>query len=90
MKYVNATTVLPNDLLKEIQKYVQGEALYIPKPITSYHKWGSRSGGRRLLDERNSSIRERFENGDSITQLAEEFHLSIESIKKIVYSTKFR
>lgn len=31
MKYTNATKVLPEELIEEIQKYVQGETLYIPK-----------------------------------------------------------
>ena len=31
MKYKNASHVLPDELLKEIQKYVEGEAIYIPK-----------------------------------------------------------
>jgi len=29
MKYINATEVLPKDLLNEIQKYIAGEILYI-------------------------------------------------------------
>jgi len=31
MKYVNASNILPKKLIAEIQKYVQGETLYIPK-----------------------------------------------------------
>ncbi|OBZ19317.1 hypothetical protein A8L34_07345 [Bacillus sp. FJAT-27264] len=88
MKYINAAKVLPEKLIMEIQKYVQGETLYIPKPETEYKHWGSQSGGRRLLDERNVAIRAAFKNGSSIEQLAEEYFLSIETIKKIVYSHK--
>lgn len=36
MKYVNATKVLPENLLVEIQKYVQGENLYIPSLLLIY------------------------------------------------------
>lgn len=32
MKYFKANTVFPSDLLEEIQKYVQGEYIYIPNP----------------------------------------------------------
>ena len=88
MKYINATKVLPEKLLLEIQKYVQGETLYIPKQETNYQKWGTTSGGRRLLDRRNAAIKESFISGISIQQLAEEYYLSIETIKKIVYSHK--
>ena len=31
MKYKNAGAILPSRLIEEIQKYVQGEILYIPK-----------------------------------------------------------
>lgn len=86
MKYVKAATVLPEQLIIEIQKYVQGETIYIPKQENAYHKWGTRSGGRKQLDERNQAIKHAFQNGTSIHQLAEDYFLSIETIKKIVYS----
>jgi Mor family transcriptional regulator len=70
----------------EIQKYVQGETIYIPKPETTYRKWGTLSGGRKLLDKRNANIKSAFISGTSIQDLADEYFLSIETIKKIVYS----
>ncbi|MCH6267684.1 CD3324 family protein [Neobacillus citreus] len=88
MKYMNASIVLPEKLIVEIQKYIQGETLYIPKQETEYRKWGTSSGGRRLLDRRNTAIRNSFISGSSIQQLAEEYYLSPETIKKIVYSHK--
>ena len=86
MKYVKATGILPESLLAEIQKYVQGEAIYIPKAKVSHEKWGARSGGRKLLDERNRSIKSRFQAGTTIPQLAADYFLSTETIKKIVYT----
>lgn len=88
MKYINANKVLPEKLIVEIQQYVQGETVYIPKRETEYRKWGTSSGGRHLLDRRNAAIRQSFINGSSILQLAEEYYLSTETIKKIVYSNK--
>jgi DNA-binding NarL/FixJ family response regulator len=85
MKYVNVNTVLPETLIAEIQKYVQGETIYIPKKENTHSTWGSRSGARKLLDERNKAIKEAFHNGLSIQELADEHFLSVESIKKIVY-----
>ncbi len=41
MKFVDATTILPEKLNIEIQKYVQRESIYIPKPETTYQKWGT-------------------------------------------------
>lgn len=88
MKYTNANKVLPEKLIKEIQKYVQGETIYIPKQETKYKKWGTLSGGRGRLNDRNAAIRHAFMNGSSIHQLAEEYYLSTDTIKKIVYSHK--
>lgn len=48
MKYVNATTVLPTELVKELQKYVQGETIYVPS--TTRKEWGACSGTR--VDEK--------------------------------------
>ena len=31
MSYINAKDVLPNELISEIQKYVDGVNLYVPK-----------------------------------------------------------
>ncbi|WP_211748333.1 CD3324 family protein [Paenibacillus sp. Marseille-Q4541] len=88
MKYVRATTVLPDHLVEEIQKYVQGEAIYIPKPASKHEGWGMRSGGRKVLDERNERIRVAYQDGQTIRHLAEEYFLSVDSIKKIIYGKK--
>jgi Mor family transcriptional regulator len=88
LKYINANKVLPEKLIVEIQKYVQGGTIYIPKQETEYQKWGTSSGGRRLLDHRNAAITASFISGSSIQQLAEEYYLSTETIKKIIYSHK--
>lgn len=88
MKYTNAKKVLPEKLITEIQQYIQGETIYIPKPEMEYQPWGSRSGSRQWLDRRNAAIRRDFKNNIKIEQLAEEYFLSMETIKKIVYSGK--
>jgi Mor family transcriptional regulator len=85
MNYKNANEVIPQHLLIEIQKYVQGETIYIPKQPQTRKKWGSKSGSRAAIDERNVQIRQAFSNGDSIEQLAKCYFLSVETIKKIVY-----
>ncbi|WP_313893712.1 CD3324 family protein [Psychrobacillus sp.] len=86
MTYVKASAVLPEELIVEIQKYIQGEAIYIPKPEKHYKKWGALSGERKRIDDRNDTIRKAYKTGVSLDQLAEEHFLSIETIKKIVYS----
>ena len=88
MKYVNADVILPEDLLKEVQKYVQGGMVYIPTPERSRKKWGENSGIRAYLKQRNDEIRRSFSAGETIEELTGRFCLSCESIKKIVYSKK--
>jgi Mor family transcriptional regulator len=86
MKYVNADIIFPEELLKEIQKYVQGGMVYVPKPEGLRKKWGENSGSRKYLHQRNNEIRQKFSVGVSMDQLSDQFFLSYDSIKKIVYS----
>ncbi|WP_181350874.1 CD3324 family protein [Thalassobacillus sp. CUG 92003] len=85
MKYVNANQVLPKELITELQKYIQGETLYIPKPKAMHQEWGTCSGERKRINERNREIKQRYKNGQSIDQLADLYFLSPETIKKLVY-----
>ena len=86
MGYVKAETILPDYLLREIQKYIQGEYVYIPSEDTTRKKWGEKSGTREHIRNRNEEIRNKHKDGYAIADLAEEFFLSIDSIKKIVYA----
>lgn len=88
MGYVKAETILPDDLVKEIQKYIQGEYIYIPSPPNKRKKWGENSGNREYIRNRNEDICKKYRSGCKIKDLAEEYFLSIESIKRIVYSKK--
>jgi len=88
MKYMNANSILPKHLIIEIQKYIQGETLYIPKKQDNYQKWGYLNGTRNRIDQQNSQIRDSFLNGMSMKDLAKEHYLSIETIKKIVYTSE--
>lgn len=85
MKYVNAD-VLPEGLLKEVQKYINGVMIYVPKPEGVRKGWGVNSGSRKYINQRNNEIRQKFYQGATVDQLSDEFFLSCDSIKKIVYS----
>ena len=86
MKYKKADEIFPEKLLKEVQKYIAGEMVYIPAPEGKRKGWGENSGSKANLESRNSEIRSRFGEGFSIDQLTSVFCLSHDSIKKIVYS----
>jgi len=87
MCYENAKDILPEKLLKEIQKYVSGKSIYIPN-VNKKKSWGETSGYKQYLKERNQAIRDQFLNGKKIDQLACQNYLSPETIKRIVYSKK--
>ncbi|UHA75152.1 CD3324 family protein [Paenibacillus sp. 481] len=86
MKYVKGNTIFPDELLQEIQKYIQGGLVYIPQKDGSRKQWGEKSGQREQLARRNEDIRKKFKLGMSIEGLTKRYHLSYDTIKKIVYS----
>lgn len=84
MKYINAAEILPEPLLKELQTYVDGGLLYIPK-VSSKNVWGAGNGARVFYQERNREIQRLFQSGVSIDALAIQYGLAYNTIKKIVY-----
>ena len=88
MEYKNGAEVLPDTLLEQLQKYVQGEIIYIPIPDDKHMGWGCRNGTRQMIEERNRDIYCRYLNGRSIDDLSGLFNLSQESIRKIIYKVR--
>lgn len=86
MSYLRADVILPDELLSKIQEYVQDGLIYVPKPKNLHKKWGEASGSRESIKHRNKEIKDKFKNSKSIEQLSKEYFLSIESIKRIVYT----
>lgn len=84
MKYVNAAEILPERLLKELQTYIDGEVLYIPKS-SAKKGWGAVSGSRIFYQERNKEIQRLYREGSSIDTLMEQYSLAHSTIKKIIY-----
>ncbi len=87
MNYKKGADVLPARLLKEIQEYVEGSLVYIPKK-SGKAGWGCVSGAREAIDRRNRKIMSLFDQGETIEALADRFHLGEDAIKKIVYGKK--
>ncbi|WP_224753468.1 CD3324 family protein [Paenibacillus terricola] len=82
-KYTNAHKVLPDELVKEIQKYIEGQYLYIPQQ--SRQQWGEGSGIREELSKRNEEIHQLYLDGVPVHKLAEQYNLSQERIRGIIY-----
>ena len=86
--YMKAEQTLPPELLIEIQKYVQGTLIYIPRLPEKKLGWGHKNGARQFLDERDQAIRTAKATGRTIDQLADEYALSADAIRKILYRRK--
>ena len=88
MSYIKAEEHLPEELIREIQKYVQGAQIYIPGVAEQKLSWGEKNGTKQKLASRNNSIREMKGSGWKIDDLADHFNLSSDSIRKILYKRK--
>lgn len=85
MKYQNAQAILPEELVKELQKYVQGTYIYIPVGQKKQKRWGEASGYRKELEQRNKQMKLEYQNGAAMDQLAEKYCLSLYAVRKIIY-----
>ncbi|MGN1174383.1 MAG: CD3324 family protein [Roseburia sp.] len=85
MSYVNAKDVLPKMLVEEIQKYVDGQLLYIPRKNGSSLSWGEKNGTKEKMAERNQTILNRYALGQTVAELSREFYLSEKRILGIIH-----
>ncbi|KIL39178.1 hypothetical protein SD70_21805 [Gordoniibacillus kamchatkensis] len=88
MSYKNGRDILPPSLLKQLQDYIQGEIVYIPKKEQKRAGWGENNGTRLIIERRNREIYRMYTSGTTIVELVQSFHLSEDSIRKII--TKMR
>ncbi|HOV25642.1 MAG TPA: CD3324 family protein [Pseudobacteroides sp.] len=84
MSYKNAINILPDDLLEAIQKYIDGEYIYIPRKSSNKKAWGSNTTTRKELQQRNMQIYDDYLAGFSMHELSEKYFLSLKSIQRIV------
>ncbi len=85
MKYINAKEVLPEHLLTQLQEYVQGKMIYIPGRDAERAAWGEANGTRAQYLRRNVEIIVLYRKGLRVDDLADQYHLSPCSIRKIVH-----
>ena len=84
MGYIKAVDVLPDELISEIQKYIDGQTLYIPKRCEKHLNWGEKSGIRKKLEKRDRQIVDEYVSGKTIPDLSREYCLSKKSIQRIL------
>ncbi|BFT69904.1 MULTISPECIES: CD3324 family protein [Paenibacillus] len=88
MSYKNGKDVLPPNLLKQLQEYIQGEIVYIPKKEQKRAGWGENNGTRIIIERRNQEIFRLYQTGSTVMELIKVFHLSEDSIRKIIVKTR--
>jgi len=84
MSYVKAEDVLPKHLVEEIQNYVDGKLLYVPRKDENSLSWGEKSGTKERMAKRNQSIVTRYNSGETVETLSREYFLSEKRIRGIL------
>lgn len=84
MSYANARDIFPEDILKIIQNYIDGEYIYIPKKEENRIAWGELTQSKEELMIRNTKIYEEYLTGVSVKNLSERYYLSPKSIQRII------
>jgi Mor family transcriptional regulator len=87
LNYKNGKEILPEELLRQVQQYIQGDLIYIPIGDAKRKAWGENNGTREEIKNRNEDILRKYKMGNSFEKLASLYSLSEDSIRKIVYKT---
>ena len=85
MSYVNAEGVLPKKLVEEIQKYIDGQLIYIPRKNENTLSWGEKNGTKEKLANRNERIVNGYYSGQNIEELSKAYYLSEKRIQGIIH-----
>lgn len=90
MRYVRAQDVLPPDLLDQLQLYVDGAYLYVPRKGENRLSWGARTHSKEETRARNQEIFLRAQAGEPPARLAEVYFLTEKTIRRILSQEKKR
>lgn len=88
MGYKNGKQILPIELIKQIQQYVDGESIYIPKREDAVKCHGQNTDTKIFLNRRNIEIYQKYLNGCRVVDLSQEYHISTQGIYKILSKQK--
>lgn len=86
MGYVQALEILPHELIEEIQKYIDGQIIYIPKIESKKCKWGEMTSTKKYFAQRNLEIYNSYKEGKTIFELSQKYFLTPKSIRRIIRS----
>ena len=85
MSYVNIYEVLPEEVIQQVQSYIDGVNLYIPRKEKNRKAWGDSTGVKQVYHVRNQQIKQEFKSGVSVSELADKYYLTEKTIQKILY-----
>ncbi len=88
MSYIKAMDVLPKELVDQLQNYIDGECIYIPRKEGNKKAWGEKTDTRKVISLRNREICRRFQRGECVRLLAESYYLAPKSIQRILANAK--
>jgi Ser/Thr protein kinase RdoA (MazF antagonist) len=88
LKYVNGKEILPQELLNKIREYAEGVYIYIPKSDSKKSKWGEKTNYHREMELRNQHIYDKYLEGVEILVISERYHLSSQSVRRIISAQK--
>jgi len=88
MSYKKAEEILPKEVIKLIQEYIDGESIYIPRKENTRKAWGSGTESRAEILKRNENIYREYLQGEKVTSLACQYYLSKKSIQRIILQMK--
>lgn len=88
MSYIKATDILPQEILAVIQKYVDGEYIYIPRKECNKKDWGENTKIRKEIAVRNEDIYKEHYSNVPKKILAVKYYLSEKSIQRIIAEMK--
>lgn len=88
MGYIKANEILPPEILTSVQRYVDGQMLYIPRKTEGKRAWGTATGARKKLESRNACMYAEYQRGSSVKDLAEEYFLTEKSVQRIIRKMK--
>lgn len=84
VSYIKAEEILPEELVRRIQEYVDGAYIYIPRKPGCRHPWGQQTEYKSELQDRNRLICDDFAAGQTVSELSHKYHLSEKSIRRIL------
>ena len=88
MKYEKAQNILPQVIIKQIQNYIDGGYIYIPRKNENKKSWGENTETKKYLSARDEEIFNKYSSGVPVKILSEQYFLTESSIRRIIRKQK--